>query len=56
MTAHLPKDTQQAITTEVTQSILEAPYVEEALLLIGKPAPSRKIRSGVPEPEKAPGL
>lgn len=56
VTAHLPEDIQQAIAGEVTRAALEVPGVEEVLLQIGKPAPSRNIRTGVPEPEKIPGI
>jgi ATP-binding protein involved in chromosome partitioning len=54
--AHLPEDIQQAISAEVTRAALEVPGVEEVRLQIGKPAPSRKIRTGAPEPERIPGI
>jgi ATP-binding protein involved in chromosome partitioning len=56
VTAHLPEDIQQAIAVDATRAALAVPGVEEVLLQIGKPAPSRKIRTGVPEPEGIPGI
>ena len=56
VTAQLPEDIQQAIAAEATRAALSVPGVEEVRLQIGKPAPSRKMSTGVPEPEKTPGI
>ena len=54
--ANLPEDTQRAIAAEVTRAALAVPGVEEVQLRVGKPAPSRKVTTGAPEPERIPGI
>lgn len=56
VTAHLPPEEQQQIASEATRAAMKVPGVENVLLQIGKPPQSRKVRTGVPEPEDIPGI
>lgn len=54
--ANLPDDVQQAILDETYRAASGVPGVEQVQIQVGKPAPSAKIRSGVPVPEAIPGI
>lgn len=56
ITAHLPPEIQQEIAEEATRAALTVPGVEDVLLQIGKPPPSKNVRSGVPTPEAIPDI
>jgi len=56
LTAHLAEEAQQQIAAEAVRAALAVPGVEDVLLQIGKPTPSKRIRTGAPVPEEIPGI
>jgi hypothetical protein len=56
VTSHLPQETQKEIAEGVVRAALTVSRVEDVLLQIGKPPPSKKINTGIPVPEEIPGI
>lgn len=56
VTADLPQDVQQQIAQDTVRAALALPGVEDVLLQIGKPTPSKKVRTGAPTPQAIPGI
>lgn len=56
VTADLPEDVQQQIAQDTVRAALALPGVDDVLLQIGKPTPSKKVRTGAPTPEVIPGI
>lgn len=56
VTAHLPQETQKEIAEAAVRAASTVSGVEDVLLQIGKPPPSRKIKTGIPVPEEIPGI
>lgn len=56
VTADLPQDVQQQIAQDTVRTALALPGVDDVLLQIGKPTPSKKVRTSAPTPQAIPGI